>query len=169
LDDPEIDALLAPLKSFAKILVALTSAAMVGGAIASWSVTPRLRAVEAHREPIEGEAEFKATEAYPKTVVLVDTSKLADVAGKPHYVEGWVDMSELASGETVELSESVVISPTAFSEYAREEYTGPVDPPAASVVTKPAKYGLKIEATMRAPPAADRTLRYQFFVRYAEI
>jgi len=129
----------------------------------------RLSHIEAHRDPVEGTASFLTTDTYPKTVTIIDTSGLADVAGKQHLVEGFVDLSALASGESVKIRESMIIkSGGDFKTYAEETYNGPVSPPLCYILTRPGRYGLKIELVMESAPAADRSLDYQLLVKVVE-
>jgi len=128
----------------------------------------RLAAIEAQQTPTEGTASYLVTDTYPKTVTIIDTSTMA-VAGDPHYVEGHIDLSPLASGEMIRVAEAIsVVSPVSYKDYAREEYTGVVDPPLLFIHTKPGRYGIKIDLTMDTAPAADRSIPYQLFVRAVE-
>lgn len=126
----------------------------------------RLPSIEAHRDPVEGTASFLTTDTYPKTVAIIDTSTLTDVAGKQHLVEGFVDFTSLASGESIKIAESMIIkSGGSYIEYAEATYDAPVTPPLCYILTRPSRYGLKIELTMEAAPAADRSLDYQLLVK----
>jgi len=128
----------------------------------------RLANIEAQQTPTEGTADFLTTDTYPKTVTIIDTSTMA-IAGSPHIVEGFVDLSPLGSGEVLTVSEDIsVVSPVSYKTYATEDYTGVVDPPLLYIHTKPGRYGIKIDLTMSSAPAADRYLPYQLFVKAVE-
>ncbi len=120
----------------------------------------RLASMEANETPIEGTANFLTTDTYPKTVVIVDTSG----STKLHRIDGYIDLSALASGETLTIRESMVIkSGGSAIKYAEVAYSGVQSVPLLHITTKPARYGLKIELVMSAAPAANRAFDYQLF------
>ena len=128
----------------------------------------RLASMEAHQTPTEGTATFATTDTYPKTVTIIDTSGMA-IAGKQHRVDGFIDLSALASGESIKISEYMMIkSGGSYVLYAQETYSDAQDLPLLHITTKPAKYGLKVELTMDSAPAADRSFDYQLFVKAVE-
>jgi len=125
----------------------------------------RLASIEAHIPPVEGTATFATTDTYPKTVVLIDTSTLA-IVGKQHQVDGYIDLSQLASGESITVREYMKIKPGGnYVLYAQETYTGVQDLPLLHITTKPSRYGLKIELVMSSAPSANRSFDYQLFVK----
>ena len=86
--------------------------------------------------------------------------------GEPHFLEGYIDLSNLVVDEPVDIIYSMLIqSGGSYKEYARETYNGAPDQPLLYVVTRPAIYGIKVEAYMENAPAADRNLPYLFMVR----
>lgn len=121
----------------------------------------RLDKIPAAVAEVEGTASFLALDTYPKTVDV-----LSQELGVLFFAEGIIDLSENVAGETVNVVEGLsVVTPVAYKDYASESYTGVQTLPALYVVTKPAKYGLRIQMTMEIAPAADRAYPYQFFVR----
>jgi len=128
----------------------------------------RLASIEAHQTPTEGTATFATADSYPKTVTLIDTSGMA-IAGKQHVVDGYIDLSALASGESIVVREYMQIkSGGSFVQYAEETYSGVQSLPLLHITTKPARYGLKVELYMESAPSADRNFDYQLFVKAVE-
>jgi len=120
----------------------------------------RLDNIEANEAPVEGTATFATTDTYPKTVVIVDTSG----STKLHRIDGYIDLTALASGESLTIRESMVIkSGGSAVKYAEVAYSGVQAVPLLHITTKPARYGLKIELVMSAAPAANRAFDYQLF------
>jgi len=121
----------------------------------------RLNRMPAFDDPIEGTLSFLTTETYPLTKSVV----ISEI-GVPHYLEGYIDLSEAVAGEPVDVIFSVsIVSPVSYKEYARETYDGAPAQPMLHIVTRPARYGIKIEMYMASAPAADRSFPYQFFRR----
>jgi len=128
----------------------------------------RLASIEAHQTPTEGTETFATTDSYPKTVTLIDTSGMA-IAGKQHVVDGYIDLSALASGESIVVKEYMTIkSGGSPVQYAEETYSGAQSLPLLHITTKPARYGLKVELYMESAPSADRSFDYQLFVKAVE-
>jgi len=129
------------------------------------SLIDRLAGIESHEPSVEGTATFAPTDTYPRSIVLIDTSTM-NIAGRPHLVDGYIDLSQLAPGESITVREYMIIrnggSPV---KYAEETYVAPIDPPLLHITTKPAKYGLVLEIVMNAPPSGTRSLDYQLFVK----
>jgi len=120
----------------------------------------RLANIEANEAPAEGTANFLTTDTYPKTVAIIDTSG----STKLHRIDGYVDLTALASGETLTIRESMVVkSGGSAIKYAEVAYTGAQTVPLLHIITKPARYGLKIELVMSSAPAANRSFDYQLF------
>jgi len=128
----------------------------------------RLASIEAHQTPTEGTATFATADSYPKTVTLIDTSGMA-FAGKQHVVDGYIDLSELADGESITVREYMQIkSGGSFILYAEETYSNAQSIPLLHITTKPARYGLKVELYMSSAPSADRNFDYQLFAKAVE-
>ena len=90
-------------------------------------------------------------------------------AGKQHLVDGYIDLSELASGESITVREYMMIkSGGSFVLYAEETYSNAQSIPLLHITTKPARYGLKVELYMESAPAADRNFDYQLFAKAVE-
>ena len=128
----------------------------------------RLALMEAHQTPTEGTATFATADTYPKTVTIIDTSGMA-IVGKQHLVDGFVDLTELADGESIKVREYMQIkSGGSFILYAEETYSGVQSIPLLHITTKPARYVLKVELYMESAPAADRNFDYQLFAKAVE-
>jgi hypothetical protein len=112
--------------------------------------------MDAFDTPIEGTVATGATE----TDVVLD-----EPAGNPpRFLEGYVDLSPLASGDTIVIRQYMKIAPTgAYKKYAEETYSGPVDPPMLYIVTKPGRYGIRV--TVQQTAGTSKNLDFQFFRR----
>jgi len=125
----------------------------------------RLPYIEAHLNPVEGTATFLVTDTYPKTVTLIDTSALP-IAGKQHIVEGYLDLSALAPNDYLTVRQYIKVRPDGpFVLYAEETYTGPQILPMLYIITKPGRYGIKIEVEMPTAPTMSRSFDYQLFIK----
>ena len=128
----------------------------------------RLANIPSHQSPTEGTASFATGDTYPKTVTVIDTSGMA-IAGKVHYAEGFIDLTQLANGESIKVEESMIIkSAGSYIKYASETYSDEQSLPALYIVTKPSRYGVKVDLVMDSAPSADRSFDYQLFVKAAE-
>jgi len=84
--------------------------------------------------------------------------------GVQHQIEGMVDLTPLALGDTVVVRVYMNIkTPISYAKYAEETYSGPVSPSLLFICTKVAKYGLKV--TIQQTAGIYIIVNYQFFVR----
>ena len=84
--------------------------------------------------------------------------------GVQHQIEGMVDLTPLALGDTVVVRVYMSLNtPVSYAKYAEETYSGPVSPSLLFICTKVAKYGLKV--TIQRIAGIYRTFNYQFFIR----
>ncbi|MEM1532426.1 MAG: hypothetical protein QW599_06245 [Nitrososphaerota archaeon] len=120
------------------------------------SLIDRLASIEAFDAPIEGSVAMDGTE---KAVVL------DEISGNPQrYLEGYIDLSPMASGDTIVVRQYMKISGTGdYVKYAEESYSGAQSLPLLYITTKPARYGIKI--TIQQTAGTNRTFTYQFFRR----
>jgi hypothetical protein len=104
--------------------------------------------------PLEGTLTADGTE---QTVV--------DVTGTLEFnLDGYIDLSNMASGDTVVIRQFMKISSGGnYIKYAEETYSGAQSLPLLHIVTKPAVYGLKI--TLQQTAGTNRNYPYQFFKR----
>jgi hypothetical protein len=116
----------------------------------------RLAYMDAFDTPIEGTVATSTTE----TNVVLD-----EPAGNPpRFLEGYIDLSPLASGDTIIIRQYMKITSTGtYKKYAEETYSGPVDPPMLYIVTKPGRYGIKV--TVQQTAGTSKNLDFQFFRR----
>jgi hypothetical protein len=116
----------------------------------------RLARMEAFDDPIEGSITMDGSE---QTVVL------DEIAGNPQrFLEGYVDLSPMASGDTIVVRQYMKISATGdYVKYAEETYSNAQTIPLLYVTTKPGRYGIKI--TVQQTAGTYRTFTYQFFRR----
>jgi hypothetical protein len=116
----------------------------------------RLANIEAFDTPIEGSVAMTGAEL---SVVL------DEITGNPQrFLEGYIDLTPMASGDTIVVRQYIKITSTGnYVKYAEESYSGAQSIPLLYVVTKPARYGIKVTAQQTA--GTNRTLNYQFFRR----
>ena len=120
------------------------------------SLIDRLASMEAFDTPIEGTVVMDGTE---KNVVL------DEISGNPQrFLEGYIDLSPMASGDTIVIRQYMKITATGgYVKYAEESYSGAQSLPLLYIVTKPGRYGIRITAQQTA--GTNRTLSFQFFRR----
>ncbi len=108
----------------------------------------------APQTPIEGTVAMDGTE---KTVV--------ERTGTLEFnLDGYIDLTPMTSGDIIIIREYMQIaSGGSYVKYAEETYSGSQSIPLLHIVTKPARYGLKITAQQTG--GTNRTLTYQFFER----
>jgi hypothetical protein len=116
----------------------------------------RLANIEAFDTPIEGTVTMDGTEK----VVILD-----EVAGNPQrFLEGYIDLSPMASGDTIVIRQYMKIASAGdYVKYAEETYSDAQSIPLLYIVTKPGRYGIKVTAQQTA--GTNRTFTYQFFRR----
>jgi hypothetical protein len=116
----------------------------------------RLANIEAFDTPIEGTVTMDGTE---KTVVL------DEITGNPsRYLEGYIDLSPMASGDSITIRQYLKIaSGGSYVKYAEETYTGAQSLPLLYILSKSGRYGIKLTAQQTA--GTYRTFTYQFFRR----
>jgi hypothetical protein len=116
----------------------------------------RLAYMDAFDTPIEGTVGTSGIES----IVIQD-----ELSGNPpRYLEGYIDLSALATDDTIIIRQYIMIAPTGqYVKYAEETYSGPQDLPLLYIVTKPCRYGIMITVTQIA--GTSRALAYQFFRR----
>ena len=120
------------------------------------SLINRLANIAAFDTPIEGTVAMDGSE---KNIVLDEVT-----GNPPRFLEGYVDLTSMASGDTIVIRQYMKITSTGtYIKYAEETYSGAQDLPLLYVVTKPGRYGIKITAQQTA--GTNRTLTYQFFRR----
>jgi len=98
---------------------------------------------------------------------LMDGSEQVLVAteiSSPHSLEGMIDLSSLASGDSVTVREYMsAVSPVSYTKYAQSSVSGPRDPAMLYLATKSSSYGIRI--TLQQTSGTYRTLPWQFFLR----
>lgn len=147
---------LTELKGQPRIDLLGEDASFEAGTGARKALIDRLSKMDAFDTPIEGSVAMDGTE---KDVVL------DEVAGNPpRFLEGYIDLSPMATGDRIVIRQYMKISPTgAYVKYAEEAYEGAQSLPLLYVVTKPGRYGIRVTAQQTA--GTYRTLTYQFFRR----
>jgi len=116
----------------------------------------RLNRMPAFDEPIEG--------TLSPAVLGTEYDVAKSEVGVSHYLEGWIDVSEMAAGDEVVITYYVsLVTPVAYKKYASETLSGVQDNPAFHLVTRPARYGIKV--TLNQTAGTLRSFPFQFFRR----
>jgi len=85
---------------------------------------------------------------------------------KPHHISGEIDLSNMAAGDTVVINYYIQIkSAGSFVKYATRTYSGAQAVPAIFLLTKTAKYGLKITLTQTTGTYRNFDYDFQKLVR----
>jgi len=139
-----------------KLDVAVSSRASPGDILKDTAYKVDAQRLLYAQDPLEGTVSLSALDS--------ETTVVEVTPGKPAYLEGYIDASALASGDTIEIKWYVMIqSGGEYKLIHKETYNGPLDNPLIYIITAPAKYGLKISITQTA--GTLRSFPYQFFQR----
>jgi len=123
----------------------------------------RLANMPAEEAPVEETWDYLTTDTYPHSHSVTWEPS---VYGR---LEGFIDLSELVAGEAVKVREEMsIVTPVSYKAYYEKEYSGVQALPLLFVLTRPARYGIKVTMTMETAPAADRFFRVQWFKRRIE-
>jgi len=116
----------------------------------------RLARIEAFDDPIEGTVTMDGTE---KNVVLDEIT-----GNPPRFLEGYIDLSPMASGDTIVVRQYMKIAADGdYVKYAEETYSGAQSLPLLYITTKSGRYGIRVTAQQTA--GVNRVLTFQFFRR----
>ena len=116
-------------------------------------ITSRLDKVPAMADPYEGVTTMNGSEQ----VMVVSEN------GVQHYLEGFIDLSNVVLGDTVVIRQYVKIRGNGdYIKRYEQEYSGPFDKPLATFDTRMAKYGIKV--TLQQTAGVYRTIPWQFFL-----
>jgi hypothetical protein len=79
-----------------------------------------------------------------------------------YIVEGYVDLSQLQSGDSVEVREYVAVDGVNYQLYARVTYSGPVSEPVIRFHAKTLLYNMKYKVTIIQISGTLRSFPYGF-------
>lgn len=80
----------------------------------------------------------------------------------PFTLNAWVDLSNMEPGDTIIMRQYIRLKEGGnWIKYGEESYSGIQSSPALFIVTKPAKYGVKI--TLEQSVGAPKSLEYNVF------
>ena len=90
---------------------------------------------------------------------------VVEVTGDLEFqLDGYIDLSNMTSGDVVVIREYMKVAPGGnYVKHAEEIYSDAQSLPLLHIVTKPARYGLKI--TLQQTSGTYRDYPYQFFKR----
>jgi hypothetical protein len=95
-----------------------------------------------------------------ETTVIEITAQSDD-----YMVEGWIDLGNLASGDTVVIREYVAVDGTNYRLFIPPTtYNGPVDAPAIRFHTKQLTYNMKYKVTITQTAGTLRSFPYGFIL-----
>lgn len=116
----------------------------------------RLDIIEAFDTPIEGTHT-------PSALNTEEDVILDEPVGDPlRYLEGFIDLTNMAAGDTVVLREYLsLVTPVSYVQYAEETYSDAQALPALYVRTKPGRYGIRVSLEQTAGTIKD--FPFQFF------
>ena len=104
--------------------------------------------------PLEGSVTADGTEQ-----IVVDQTGTLEF-----NLDGYIDLSNMASGDTVVIRQYMKIASAGNPvKYAEETYSGAQSIPLLHVITKPARYELKV--TLQQTAGTYKSFPYQFFKR----
>jgi len=84
--------------------------------------------------------------------------------GVQHHIEGMVDLTPMAAGDTVVIRQYMsIVTPVSYVKYAEETYSDAQTIPLLYITTKTATYGLRV--TIQQTAGVYKTFNYQFFTR----
>jgi hypothetical protein len=83
-------------------------------------------------------------------------------ASDDYIVEGYIDLSALASGDAVEVREYIAVDGVNYKLYARVTYSGPVSEPAIRFHAKTLLYSMKYKVTIIQSRGTIRNFPYSF-------
>lgn len=95
------------------------------------------------------------------TLTAAEQALITTSDNKSHVVTGQIDLSNMASGDTVEVLQYMMVkSAGTFRAYADEVYSGAQALPLLNISTKKGKYGIKV--TIKQTAGTMRTVDYLF-------
>jgi hypothetical protein len=94
-----------------------------------------------------------------ETTVIEITAQSDD-----YIVEGWLDISALASGDTLVIKEYVAVDGTNYRLFLSVTYSGPVDAPAIRFHSKQFIYNMKYKVTVTQTAGTLRSFPYRFLL-----
>jgi hypothetical protein len=83
-------------------------------------------------------------------------------ASDDYIVEGYIDLSQLASGDAVEVREYIAVDGVNYRLYARVTYSGPVSEPVIRFHAKTLLYNMKYKVTIIQTSGTLRSFPYGF-------
>ncbi len=79
-----------------------------------------------------------------------------------YLIEGWLDISALATGDTLVITEYVAIDGTNYRIFLQSTFNGPVDMPAIRFHTKTLYKSMKYKVTVNQTAGVLRSFPYRF-------
>jgi hypothetical protein len=83
-------------------------------------------------------------------------------ASDDYIVEGYIDLSQLASGDAVEVREYIAVDGVNYQLYARVTYSDPVSEPVIRFHAKTLLYNMKYKVTITQTSGTLRSFPYGF-------
>jgi len=92
--------------------------------------------------------------------VVVDITAQSD----DYLVEGYVDLSQLASGDSVVVKEYIAVDGVNYQLFCQATYTGPVLEPVVRFHTKTLLYNMKYKVTITQTSGTLKSFPYGFIL-----
>jgi hypothetical protein len=94
-----------------------------------------------------------------ETTVLEVTGQTDD-----YIVEGYIDLSQLQSGDTLTVTEYIAIDGVNYQQFLSSQFSGPVSMPIIRFHAKTIQKNMKYKVTINQSSGTPRTIPYGFIV-----
>jgi hypothetical protein len=94
-----------------------------------------------------------------ETTVLEVTGQTDD-----YIVEGYIDLSQLQSGDTLTVTEYIAIDGVNYQQFLSSQFSGPVSMPIIRFHAKTIQKNMKYKVTVNQSSGTPRTIPYGFIV-----
>ena len=113
--------------------------------------------------PVVVASKTRYTGSVSPTALNTETAVVDIGAQSDDYiVEGWIDLSALASGDAVTIKEYVAVDGANYRTYATVSYSGPVSDPIIRFHAKTLTYNMKYRVTVTQTSGVLRSFPYGF-------
>jgi hypothetical protein len=115
--------------------------------------------------PVIIQSKTRYTGTVSPSALNTETTVIEITAQSDDYiVEGWLDISALASGDTLVINEYVAVDGTNYRLFLSVTYSGPVDTPAIRFHSKQFTYDMKYKVTVTQTAGTLRSFPYRFLL-----
>jgi len=112
---------------------------------------------------ISSKSDYTGTITIPslntETTVIEVTGQTDD-----YIVEGYLDLSQLQSGDTLTVTEYIAVDGVNYQQFLSTQYTGPVSMPIIRFHAKTIQKNMKYKVTVNQTSGTPRNIPYGFIV-----